>query len=96
MLKKWRKGRLHEITEGGGVEGLPTGKQLVMEWTELPGAQWAREHTRDYNFKGDPMLYANFYFVEEAPTITKTVTTGQLILHQWDIAGTDLEVFYKR
>jgi len=42
------------------------------------------------------MLYANFYFVEEAPTITKTVTTGQLILHQWDIAGTDLEVFYKR
>lgn len=35
------KGRVPEITEGegGGVERLPAGKQLVMERTELPGAQ---------------------------------------------------------
>lgn len=67
------RGRLPEITEGigGGVEGLPAGKQPVVERTELPGAQWAREQTRDYNFKADPMLYANFYFTEQALTITE-------------------------
>lgn len=81
--------------EGGGVEGLPTGKQLVMERTELPGAQWAWEQTRDYNFKADPMLYANVYFIQESPTITETVTIGQLILHHRDFARKDLEVFYK-
>lgn len=61
--KKWMKGRLPEMTEGGGggVEGLPRGKQPVVERTELPGAQWAWEQTRDYNFKADPMLYANFF-----------------------------------
>lgn len=52
------RGRLPEITEGigGGVEGLPAGKQPVVERTELPGAQWAGEQARDYNFKADPML----------------------------------------
>lgn len=52
------RGRLPEITEGigGGVEGLPAGKQPVVERTELPGAQWAWEQARDYNFKADPML----------------------------------------
>lgn len=93
--KKWMKGRLPEMTEGGGggVEGLPRGKQPVVERTELPGAQWAREQTRDYNFKADPMLYANFYFIQEAPAITKTI--GQLILHHFDFVRTDLKVFYK-
>lgn len=56
------RGRLSEITEGigGGVEGLPAGEQPVVERTELPGAQWAREQTRDYNFKADPMLQPFF------------------------------------
>lgn len=58
VQKKWMRGRLPEITEGigGGVEGLPAGKQPVVERTELPGAQWAGEQARDYNFKADPML----------------------------------------
>lgn len=91
------RGRRPEITEGigGGVEGLPAGKQAVVEQTELPGAQWAQQQARDYNFKADSMLYANFYFIEQALTITKPVTSGQLIPLWWGFASTGLEVFYK-
>lgn len=80
------------------LEGLPAGKQPAVKGLNSQVLPEHRNKTETIILRLIPCynlyIYRNFYFTEQAPTITKPARTEQLTPN-WGFASTDLEVFYK-